>query len=54
MDGRDVASLQDVSLILNSKRPGETVRLGLLRDGQPVAVTVTLAEAQSTRARRAV
>jgi S1-C subfamily serine protease len=54
IDGQAVTSLQDTSLVLNSKRPGDTVRLGVLRNGQTVTVPVVLAEAQSQgRTRRA-
>jgi putative serine protease PepD len=50
LDGREVSTLQDASLVLNSKRPGETIRVGLLRAGRPMMVSVVLGEA--SRARR--
>jgi S1-C subfamily serine protease len=49
IDGRDVATMQDASLVLNSKRPGDSVRLGLLRDGRPVTVSVVLGEVGRAR-----
>jgi S1-C subfamily serine protease len=45
IDGKELKTSDDLSLVLNQKRPGDTVQLVLLRGGQTQRVTVTLAEA---------
>ncbi len=40
--GKDVASLEDFSYVLRTHKPGDTVEVVVLRDGQPVTVQVTL------------
>jgi S1-C subfamily serine protease len=44
IDGKPVKSMDDVIGEVNSKRPGDTVTLGLLRDRQTKNVTVKLAQ----------
>ena len=44
VDGKKVASQVDVNLLLNRKRPGDTVTLALYRSGQKMDVRVTLGE----------
>jgi S1-C subfamily serine protease len=44
IDGQKVASQLDVSLILNHKRPGDTVRVAVYRGGKKMDVTVKLGE----------
>ncbi|MEO8356727.1 MAG: trypsin-like peptidase domain-containing protein [Chloroflexota bacterium] len=45
IDGNPVATFDDLlSYLITSKSPGETVVLTLLRDGQPLDITVTLEE----------
>ena len=45
VDGQDVKTLDDFLSIVEAKKPGETVTLRVLRDGKPVDITVTLADA---------
>ena len=45
IDGRILKSAEDLSLVLNQKRPGDTVALEVWRDGQLQRLSVTLAEA---------
>ena len=40
--GKDVASLEDFSYILRTHKPGDTIEVIVLRDGQPLTVQVTL------------
>jgi len=40
--GKDVASLEDFSYILRTHKPGDTIEVVVLRDGQPLTVQVTL------------
>lgn len=44
MDGQKVSSQLDLSLILNHKRPGDTVRVTLYRGGRKTDLQVTLGE----------
>jgi S1-C subfamily serine protease len=44
VDGKKIASQVDVNLLLNRKRPGDTVTLALYRGGQKMDVRVTLSE----------
>lgn len=45
IDGNPVATFDDLlSYLITSKSPGETVVLTILRDGQPLDITVTLEE----------
>jgi 2-alkenal reductase len=45
IDGNPVATFDDLlSYLITSKSPGETVVLTVLRDGQPLDITVTLEE----------
>ncbi len=45
IDGNPVATFDDLlSYLITSKSPGETVVLTILRDGQPLNITVTLEE----------
>ncbi len=44
-DGRPTPNTEDLSLVLNQKRPGESIELELLRDGRTRKVSVTLGEA---------
>jgi S1-C subfamily serine protease len=43
-DGRQISSPLDLNLILNKKRPGDTIRLTIYRGSQKMEVTVTLGE----------
>ena len=42
-DGREVSSTAELQSAVDSKRPGDTVTLTVLRDGEPTSVEVTLA-----------
>ena len=42
-DGREVTSSAELQSAVDSKRPGDTVTLTVLRDGEPTSVEVTLA-----------
>ena len=44
IDNRPVKSMDDVVAVVDAKKPGDTVTLGLLRNGQSKTVTVTLAK----------
>jgi len=45
IDGRPLRRVDDLVIYLeNYKRVGETVTLSVLRDGQPLTLTVTLGE----------
>jgi 2-alkenal reductase len=45
LDGKPVETFDDLlSYLITTKSPGDTVVLGILRDGQPMDVTVTLGE----------
>jgi hypothetical protein len=41
--GKEITSLEDFTYMLRTHKPGETVEVVVLRDGQPLAVQVTLA-----------
>ncbi len=43
IDGRTVSSVDDVYAALERHRPGDVVKVGILRDGQPREIEVTLA-----------
>jgi S1-C subfamily serine protease len=45
IDGKDVASELDMNVILNHKKPGDTVRVTIYRGGKKMDVNVTLGEA---------
>jgi putative serine protease PepD len=44
VDGQKVANQFDVNILLNHKRPGDTVNLEVYRGGKKISVPVTLAE----------
>ncbi|MBI2872219.1 MAG: trypsin-like peptidase domain-containing protein [Chloroflexi bacterium] len=44
VDGRPVSSVEEITRYFNDLRPGDTVRLTLLRDGQTLQVSVVLGE----------
>ena len=53
IDGRPVTSGEELSLILEPKRAGDTVQVTLYRDGVKMTITVTLVQAtQHSRSRR--
>ena len=41
-DGKEVSSYPDLSAILKTKKPGDTIDLTIDRDGNQIQVTVTL------------
>jgi S1-C subfamily serine protease len=43
-DGQPVQRSEDLGRIIGSLRPGDTVSLDIIRDGQPVTIEVDLAE----------
>jgi WD40 repeat protein len=45
LDGTEILSPPDLEAALRARRPGETVRLDLVRDGRPLTLTVTLGQA---------
>jgi S1-C subfamily serine protease len=44
IDGTDVASMEDVTTLLENRKPGETVEVDLLRDGKRMTVEATLGD----------
>jgi S1-C subfamily serine protease len=44
IDGHDIASPLDLSLVLNRKHPGDRVKLTLYRDGRKIEVPLTLGD----------
>lgn len=42
LDGKSVATMQDLSAAIKAKQPGDKVELTVLRNGKEIAVTVTL------------
>lgn len=44
INGREVVDMADVSQAVASRRVGDSVEFGLLRDGEPVTITLTLAD----------
>ncbi|MFL5820128.1 MAG: S1C family serine protease [Solirubrobacteraceae bacterium] len=44
IDGRDVTSMDDVVAVVNRRRPGDAVKIELLRGGRTLTVTVTLGQ----------
>jgi len=44
LDGRSVASMDDVAAIVSDRKPGDTVKIDLLRDGRTRTVTVSLGQ----------
>jgi serine protease Do len=44
VDGKPVESMAALVIQLRSRRPGQVVRVGLIRDKQPLTVTATLVE----------
>jgi S1-C subfamily serine protease len=44
IDGIDVASMEDVTTLLENRRPGNTVEVDLLRDGKRMTVKATLGD----------
>jgi S1-C subfamily serine protease len=44
IDGRDVESTLDLNVVLNEKRPGDTIRLTIYRGNQKIELSVTLGE----------
>jgi putative serine protease PepD len=49
VDGRPTGQVEDLSYVLNQKRPGETVQLEVLRNGRTERVSVTLGETARQR-----
>jgi S1-C subfamily serine protease len=49
VDGRATGQVDDLSYVLNQKRPGETVQLEILRQGRTEHVAVTLGESKGQR-----
>jgi 2-alkenal reductase len=49
IDGKSIGSMNDQGMTLQSYQPGDTVTLSLLRGGQPLDITVTLAERPVTQ-----
>jgi S1-C subfamily serine protease len=47
IDGRTVHSMDDVVSVINTKKPGDSVKLELLRDGSAKTVTLKLAQRPS-------
>jgi len=47
IDGRKVTSMDDVIAVVNARKPGDAVKLGLLRDSKPRTVTVKLGDRPS-------
>ncbi len=45
MDGRPIASQLDLNLVMNRKRPGDTVKVQFYRGGQKMEAQVTLSDA---------
>jgi S1-C subfamily serine protease len=43
IDGKDIHTFDDLSGGISAKKPGDTVQLGIYRDGKQMTVTVTLA-----------
>ncbi len=43
VDGKQIQTFDDLSSAISAKKPGQTVQLGILRDGKQMTVTVTLA-----------
>jgi Peptidase family M28/PDZ domain/PA domain len=43
-DGKPIQNLYDFTYALRAKRPGDAVRVRVMRDGKPLAVTVVLAK----------
>jgi S1-C subfamily serine protease len=43
VDGKQIRTFDDLSGAIGAKKPGDTVQLGILRDGKQLSVTVTLA-----------
>jgi S1-C subfamily serine protease len=43
VDGKQIHTFDDLSGAISAKKPGQTVQLGILRDGKQITVTVTLA-----------
>jgi serine protease Do len=44
LDGQKVASSLDVNVVLNRKRPGDTVKVSLYRGGKKMDIPVKLGE----------
>jgi S1-C subfamily serine protease len=51
IDGKEIAHELDLDVILNHKKPGETVRVTIFRGGKKMDVSVTLGEAAQSVAR---
>jgi putative serine protease PepD len=51
VDGKEIANELDLDVILNHKKPGETVRVTIFRGGKKMDVNVTLGEAAQSVAR---
>jgi S1-C subfamily serine protease len=45
IDGRPIASQLDMNLVMNRKRPGDTVKVQFYRGGQKMETQVTLSDA---------
>lgn len=52
IDGRSVTSGEELNLILEPKRPGDTIEVTLYRNGSKMTLSVTLVERSSRRVRR--
>jgi S1-C subfamily serine protease len=51
VDGREVKSESDLSLVVNAKRPGDVIAVQVLRNGRPVTLRVALSETPRMRRR---
>ena len=45
-DDKPVKRIRDLAVILDSKKPGDKLKLGVLRDDEKAEVEVTLGEAE--------
>ncbi len=52
IDGRQVTSVEDIAAYLATRRPGDKVRLDIVREGRTMSVEVTLGERPSQVARQ--
>ena len=50
VDGKAVATMQDLSAAVKAQKPGDKVELTVLRNGKEIAVAVTLGERPSAQA----
>lgn len=52
IDGRQVTSVEDIAAYLATKRPGDRVRLDIVREGRTMSIDVTLGKRPSQQARQ--